>query len=230
MLSPHDHERVATAVATADAATSGEIVCVLAREVSNYREVPLAFAVAAALIVPPILLMFGVPAHALTMAAPWVGAGSWTVGVDTPPEPAALIAAYALTQVIIFALVAALVAIPPVRRLLTPEPLRRHRVHKAALQQFLATGLHASPTRTGVVIFAAMDDRRVELLADDIVHEAVGEKAWQAAIAAVQHGMKRGEAAGGLIRAVELCGGALAEHFPLKGAHAGVLGDGVLEI
>ena len=230
MLSPHDHQRVAAAVAKADAATDGEIVCVLAREVSNYREVPLGFAAAAALIVPPILLLLRVPAHAFTLAAPWTGPGSWTIGVDIPPEPAALIGAYALTQVIVFAVVAALVAIPPIRRALTPEPLRRHRVHKAALQQFLATGLHASSTRTGVVIFAAMDDRRVELLADDLVHEAVGEKAWQGAIAAVQHGMKRGEAAAGLIRAVELCGSALSQHFPLTADHAGVLGDGVVEI
>jgi putative membrane protein len=108
--------------------------------------------------------------------------------------------------------------------------LKRHRVHRAALQQFLATGLHANPSRTGVVIFASQRDRRVELLADDAIHAAVGDIAWDAAVKAVQEGMRRNDPASGLIKAVEICGDALAAHFPVGAPHEDQMGDHVIEI
>ena len=225
MLSEADHQRVAAAVAAAEARTTGEIVCILAREVSNYREVPLAFAAAVALIGPPLALLLGLPPQALT---PW--ASDWSAAAGPGLSLVRALEAYGLLQVVLFAVVAGLASIPAVRRGLTPAPLKRHRVHRAALQQFLATGLHASPDRTGVVIFASQHDRRVELLADDAIHDAVGETAWNAAVAAVQDGMKRGRPADGFVRAVELCGEALATHFPATGPHANQLSDRLREI
>ena len=225
MLSEADHQKIAAAVGAAEARTTGEIVCILAREVSNYREVPLALAAAVALLGPPLALLSGVPAEALT---PW--ARDWSAGAAPAVSLTRALEAYGLLQVVLFALAAGLTSIPAVRRLLTPMPLKRHRVHKAALQQFLATGLHLEAGRTGVVIFASQHDRRVELLADDAIHAAVGETVWNAAIAAVQAGMKRGQPAQGYIRAVELCGEALAAHFPSQGPHENTISDRLLEI
>ncbi len=225
MLSETDHERIASAVGAAEARTTGEIVCILAREVSNYREVPLALAAAVALLGPPLVLLAGAPAEALT---PW--AREWSAGAAPAVTLTRALEAYGLLQVILFALVAGLTSIPAVRRVLTPAPLKRHRVHKAALQQFLATGLHLSAGRTGVVIFASQHDRRVELLADDAIHAAVGHTTWNAAIAAVQDGMKRNRPAEGYIRAIELCGEALATHFPSQGPHENTISDRLLEI
>ena len=225
MLSEADHARIASAVAAAEAATTGEIVCIMAKEVSTYRETPLAYAAAVALLAPPLLLLAGLHPEQLT---PW--ARDWTAAAGPGLTPTRLLEAYGLLQVVLFALAAAAVSIPSVRRVLTPSTLRRRRVHKAALQQFLATGLHVSEGRTGVVIFAAEHDRRVELLADDAIHQAVGEAVWTAAVAAVQDGMKRGCPADGFVRAVELCGGALAQHFPSQGPHPNALSDRLREI
>ena len=225
MLSEADHMRIASAVAAAEATTTGEIVCILAREVSNYREVPLAWAAAAALIAPPLALLAGLTPETLT---PW--AADWTAGAGPGASTARMLEAYGLLQVGLFAVVAGLVSIPAVRRILTPTSLKRRRVHAVALRQFLATGLHASAARTGVVIFAAQQDRRVELLADDAIHAAVGETVWNAAIAAVQDGMKTGRPADGFVRAVELCGAALTAHFPSQGPHQNAISDRLLEI
>ena len=230
MLSPPDHQRVAAAVTAAEAGTTGEIVCILSQEVSHYREVPLACAAAVALVAPPLALLAGLPPEALFSWTLTPGARDWTSGAGSGLSLAQVLEAFGLMQVLLFAGVAALTSIPPVRRFLTPAPLKRHRVHRAALQQFLATGLHASPSRTGVVIFAAQHDRRVELLADDAIHAAVGDPVWTAAIAAVQDGMKQGRPADGFVRAVQLCGEALATHFPSPGPHANLIGDGLLEI
>jgi putative membrane protein len=227
MLSEADHRKIEAAVQAAEARTSGEIVCILSHEVSNYRETPLAWAAAAALLLPPLALFAGWRPGALFSAAK-----DWTasqVGA-TDTLIAHSLESYAIVQVILFAITAAIVAIPPVRRLLTPTPLKRHRVHRAALQQFLATGLHASADRTGVVIFASEADRRVELLADDAIHAAVGDIAWNAAVKAVQDGMKRRDPATGFVNAINICGDALAQHFPSTGPHANALSDRLLEI
>ena len=53
--------------------TAGEIFCVLAHEVSRYREVPLAWAAVAALVLPPLLVLSGL--HRLAMADIF---SSWT--------------------------------------------------------------------------------------------------------------------------------------------------------
>jgi putative membrane protein len=227
MLSEAEHQRIAEAVGAAEAGTTGEIVCVMAREVSNYREVPLAWAAAVALLAPLVALLLGADPAMLT---PW--RHDWTVGhaaaVGSALTPA--LETLIVAQVVLFALVAAVASIPPVRRLLTPSPLKRRRVHRAALQQFLATGLHLEAGRTGVVIFAAPTDRRVEILADDAIHAAVGDAVWNAAVAAVQSGMRRGDPAEGFVRAVQLCGDALAQHFPAAGPKPNAISDRLLEI
>jgi putative membrane protein len=227
MLSPTEHQKINQAVRAAEARTSGEIICVIAGEVSNYREVPLAVAAACALVLPLIALFFGI--H------PWIGWPSLTdwVAAQTDAANASIdlaLQGYGLLQVLIFAVLAGVVAWPPVRRRLTPPTLKRHRVHRAAMQQFLATGLHANPSRTGVVIFASQKDRRVELLADDAIHAAVGDVAWNAAVKAVQDGMKKRDPATGFVNAINICGDALAQHFPSTGPHANALSDRLLEI
>jgi len=56
MLTPEDHRRIEAAVARAEDGTSGDIFCVLAGEVSSYREVPIAWGAAAALLIPPAVM------------------------------------------------------------------------------------------------------------------------------------------------------------------------------
>ena len=73
MLSKSDHTRIAQAITQAESKTSGEIFCVLTHEVSRYREVPLAWAAAAALLVPPLLALAGL--HRLALADIF---SSWT--------------------------------------------------------------------------------------------------------------------------------------------------------
>ncbi|MHB8285150.1 MAG: TPM domain-containing protein [Caulobacteraceae bacterium] len=227
MLSQADHRKIDQAVRTAEARTSGEIVCILADEVSNYREVPLAIAAGVALLAPLVALMLG---HHPWLG--WPGSSDWITS-QTDAVNAAINGAlqgYGLFQVVLFAVVAGVVAWPPLRRILTPGTLKQHRVHRAAMQQFLATGLHANPGRTGVVIFAAQKDRRVELLADDAIHAAVGDIAWNAAVKAVQDGMRRNDPTAGFIQAVDICGDALAAHFPAGVAHADTRSDHVIEL
>ncbi len=210
MLSPTDHRRVVEAVAAAEAETRGEVVCVVTRQVSHYRETPLAVGVIIALALPPIILAAGFDPE------PWLGSAEQTWFASRQAgdgDLASSLSLYALFQAILFIVSALIADLPPVRSLLTPKALKRQRVHRAALAQFAAAGLHTDET-PGVVIFVSEAEHMVEVLGDQALHKAVGEAVFQAAVAEVRNGVKAGQTAEGLVRAVEICGAALKAHFP----------------
>ena len=139
------------------------------------------------------------------------------------------LSAYGLLQAGIFLIVVLIVAHPKIRRTLTPGPLQQHRVRQAARRHFVAVGARLTHAEPHILIFASLADRRVELVAHDAIHKAVGEKPWNDSVAAVVEGMKSGKPADGFVKAIEICGAALAEHFPPNGAPANRLPNTLLE-
>jgi putative membrane protein len=225
MLNKADHERIAEAVAKAESASSGEILCVLQHKVSDYREVPLAWAAFAALVIPFLLAMFGL--------APWLASedgGDWvaTNAVNLRVALDTAIFWYALLQMGIFVVVAvALATIRPLKLLMTPKGLKRRRVKRAALHHLKAAHLVAD--EGVVVIFASDQERMVTVVADEALHLKAGDAAWDGAVAAVLSGIKAGHPTAGFVAAIELCGGYLAEHFPASGPRQNRLSDRLLE-
>ena len=155
---------------------------------------------------------------------PWTWAVQESQGWNAAPASAQTliseaIGLYALAQTALFAVVALFVSIPEVRRALTPGFLKRHRVRRTAYAHFASTGLINAPNRTGVLIFASLKDRQVEIVADKAIHDEVGDPVWDAAVKALVTGMKKQAPASGFVQAIEVCGAALAEHFPSTGPH-----------
>jgi putative membrane protein len=215
MLSAIEEDRIAAAVTKAEEATTGEIVVVLAREVSRYREVPLAWAAALSLAVPPLLFALGVRPIAARAD------DLWTLGQSTASTLGLTFSLYAIAQIVLFVIIYAVVSIPAARRALTPAVLRRHRVDTAAHHQFLSLSNRAAGSETGVLIFVALDDRQVRVLADAGIHQKCGEAPWQGAVGAVAAAMKAGhDPTGGILEAVGICGAALSQHYPGAGPHA----------
>ena len=226
MLTKSDHERITAAITEVESKTSGEIFCVLAHEVSRYREMPLAWAAIAALAVPPVLVLSGL--HRLAMADIF---SSWTDdsvrGVESLIVRA--LSTYTLLQGAIFLCVALVVALPRVRRLMTPQFLKRHRVRQMARHHFAAAGARLSKAEPHILIYASLHDRQVGLVAHRAIDEAVGEGPWNAAVAAVIEGMKAGKPGDGYIQAIDICGKALAMHFPPNGSPKNAFPNSVLE-
>jgi len=214
MLTADDHARIEAAVAEAEAGSTGDIFCVLAGEVSSYREVPIAWGAALALLIPPIVLAFRLR-YLLA-----VFSGGWTAAQASAVEPqiALVLTGYAVSQIVLFAMVAFIVSLAPIRRRLTPRFLKRHRVKKAAFHHFAAAHAHARDSETGILIFVALVERQVEILADAAIHAKVGDALWRKAADAVQAGMKTPDPTAGIIEAIGLCGAALKAHFPSRGA------------
>src|ERR1043166_194637 len=186
MISDADKTRIADAIRTAEAKTSGEIFCVLAKNAGNYRLVPVAWAAALALIVPLPLVML----------TEWEAVTIYVI------------------QLIAFTLTAIALSRPALRFLVVPRRMKRERAHSAAMRQFLAQGMHKTEGRTGVLIFAAVAERYVEVIADGGINAKVTQEVWDQAVAALIAGIKDGRPGDGFVAAIGQCGAVLAEHFP----------------
>jgi putative membrane protein len=187
LISDADRARIADAIRAAEAKTSGEIFCVLARNAGNYRLMPVAWAAALALAVP----------------LPLIWLTEWS---------AATIHAI---QLISFMLAAIGLSRPALRFRIVPRRTRRERAHAAAMRQFLAQGLQKTEGRTGVLIFAAQAERYVEIIADGGINARVTQEVWDDAVAALIAGIQDGRPADGFVAAIERCGAVLAQHFPV---------------
>jgi putative membrane protein len=202
MISQLDSERIAEAIRAAEAKTSGEIFCVIARHASDYRLVPLAWAAAVALVVPAPLIYFTL----------------W---------PASVIY---LVELVVFIVATLGLSLPAIRFYIVPRRTQHERAHAQAMQQFFAQGLHRTENRTGVLIFAAVAERYAEIVADAGINAKVTSQVWDNAIAALIESIKQGRAGDGFVAAIEQCGAVLAEHFPPGALNRDELPNKLVEI
>jgi putative membrane protein len=210
-LKPADLATIESAVAEAEARTTGEIYVVVSEESGDYGETPLAWAAGVALLGPAILLLAGVQVRAPDLFGGWTAAQVGEAATHAARE--ALLGAV-LLQAVLFVVVLVLTAIAPVRRALTPRPFKREKVRRRALEQFTAKNLHATRERTGVLIYVSFAERMAELIADEGIAAHVDNQVWDQAMAALVEGLRRGQPGAGLAAAVGLCGDVLAERFP----------------
>ena len=217
-LSTEAIEQVNDAIARAEQSTSGEIFCVVARKSGAYGEVPLAYGAGVAMLLPLLLASLGLP--------PWelVGIDSESLSRETT------LLAYALSQFLVFIATAAVVSIRPLRMALAPEPLKRARVDKRALEIFLSKGLHLTQRRTGVLLYASLAERHATIIADEPVRKHLETNRWLEATEALDAAVRRRHPTEGLIKAVQFCGSALAQNFPADPANPNELPDEVVMI
>ncbi|MHA1164710.1 MAG: TPM domain-containing protein [Alphaproteobacteria bacterium] len=186
IISKKDAARITRAIAAAEKKTSGEIIAVVARTSDDYRFIPLLWAALIALVTPPLLFTL------------------------TQWSPAAIYAA----QLGAFATIAIAVLWRPLRIALVPGAIKRARAHARAMEQFLTQDLHTTKGRTGVLIFISVAERYAEVIADEGIYKKVPPGIWDDAVAGLTVEIAQGRAGDGLIAAVKICGGVLAEHFP----------------
>lgn len=97
------------------------------------------------------------------------------------------------------------------RRLIGEEALDS-RVDGRAAEAFLDEQVFATRERTGVLIFVALFEHRVQVLADEGIDERVAEAAWDEISSELALGIRRGTPAAALIHAVERCAALLEAH------------------
>jgi putative membrane protein len=95
---------------------------------------------------------------------------------------------------------------------------------------FFAHGVHLTQARTGVLIYVALLQRQVEIVADAGIHGKVAQSAWDELAGAVTDAAREGRLADGIVDAVRRAGVLLAAHFPPKPDDVNELSDRVVEI
>jgi putative membrane protein len=210
-LSPSDLAAIEGAIHDAEARTTGELYCVVTEQSGDYGETPLAWAAGVALLGPALLLLGGVQVSVPDIFGGWTAAQVGEAAQRAARD--ALIGAIML-QAVLFVLTLVVVALPSVRRALTPRAFKRDRVRRRALEQFAGKSLHLTRDRTGVLIFVSFSERMAELIADEGIAAHVEPHVWDQAMAALTDGLRRGEPGAGMSAAIGLCGAVLAERFP----------------
>jgi putative membrane protein len=202
VLTRADRLRISDAIRAAEAHTSGEIYVVVARESALFRSVPLLWAALIALIVPW-------PLHLLT---------DWAI------EP------ILFAQAIVFVFIAVLGSHHKIRYWLVPESIAAEASRTAAEAQFLAHGVHLTEERTGILIYVALANRRVEVVADAGINSKITQPDLDRLVKDVIDPARAGSLADGLIAAVNDAGALLRAHFPPRPDDRNELPDRVVEI
>ncbi|MBB3772543.1 putative membrane protein [Angulomicrobium tetraedrale] len=201
MLTPDEHAAIAAAIRKAEAGTAGEIrVVVLTRPLVRHAFFGLMWAALLALVLP------------------------WPLALLTPLATPALLS----LQACCFILAGAVLIFTPLGAGLVPRFAREEAGRTAAVEHFLALGMHQTRGRTGVLILVAPHERLVEVVADEAIHAKVGHDAWRGVCAAVLAGARQDRLDQGLADAIAEAGRILAHHAPARAGDTNELPDRVI--
>ncbi len=227
LLSEQDHQKIRAAVEAAELRTSGEVVCVLARQSGDYFETPLAWAGGISMVVPAIALILGwLPGPITKLLEGWTVAH--TGAVDLAVVHA--LTAYVLVQTALFVVTAMIVSIPKVRLSLTPAALKREHVQRRAHEQFAAQGMHLTSDRTGLLVYASLAERHAVVVADTGVAAKLPAGSWDAVVAALLGGMKASDPGAGFAAAIKTAADLMEGPLPRRPDDRNELPDTVIEL
>ncbi|WP_237683953.1 TPM domain-containing protein [Pseudaminobacter soli (ex Zhang et al. 2022)] len=207
-MTPDDHQRIAATIRAAEAKTSGEIFCVVARRSDGYFY-PAAFFVA-------LFTMAAALIAAFVLEYLWIS-------VRLPIFVSAVVSALATAWLL-------LLLLPQARILFVPHRHRHRRAHENAMRQFLARNIHLTSARTGVLIFASLAEHYAVVIADSGINAKVPQETWNEIVGDLVRKAGEGRLPEGLGAAVDKVGGLLSLHFPRGAGDVNELDDHVVEI
>lgn len=191
LFSERDLETVTAAVGAAEERTGGELACVVVGRCDDYDGALWRGATLGALAGAVAAVLWR------TWVESWGGQALW---LGLPPLAGAA-AGYLLVA-----------ASDPLRRLLAGAEALAGHVKRRAAAAFLEQEVFATRDRTGVLLFLAIFERRVEVVCDSGIRARVPEEDWGRIAGELAAGIRRGEPTAALLAAVEACGRLLEEH------------------
>jgi putative membrane protein len=207
-LTDAQRARIEAAVGAAEATTSAEFVCAVTRAADTYFTVPLLVASGVAL---------ALPLAADALAPGW---GGWTAPSD----------GVVALQLLAWAALAGILTRPAIAARITPRAVRARRAARLARAAFLELGLAGVAARDGVLLFVALAERHVEVIADRGVHAKVDAGAWRAVVDAFTAAVARGDVADGFVAALGRLAPILAAAFPRRPDDANEIPDRLVEL
>ncbi len=102
-----------------------------------------------------------------------------------------------------------------------PDALRRART------VFVHLGMHLTAQRHGVLIYLAVEDRKLAIVGDEGIHQYVGDGYWEGLRDAMIATLREGRPLVAVLTGIAEVGRVLAEHFPRRPGDENELSDQV---
>jgi putative membrane protein len=189
-LTPQDRTRIETAIAQAESRTSGEIAVVIAQQSGDWRAASLAISIAVSFLATLVLWQASVVTYFPAL---------WLIQLAT------FLSCETLLQVTGFA-----------PRLVGSEALQKAAARHAQ-STFYAQGIHHTRDRAGILLFVSLQERYVELIADEGIRQKIPAETWHGIVTQLIAQMRQGQGGTGFETAIRHCGELLAAHFPATG-------------
>ena len=103
----------------------------------------------------------------------------------------------------------------------TTDPMERAR------QVFGALGMHRTSHRSGVLVYLAVEDRKLAIVGDDGIHARVGDEYWSGVRDRMIERLRAGALRAAVVGAVAEVGATLARFFPRRPDDVDELSDDV---
>ena len=221
-LSEADRDKVAAAIAAAEANTSGEIVAVTTPISDAYHDVALHWA-----LVP----LFAVLAWAAWRPSALIWWYDFLFGGWSPdPTQSQLLTLLMFFAALKFTIALLILKWMPLRLLLTPATTKHRRVRRRALTIFQAAASGRTTGRTGILVYLSLAERRAEIIADEAILKVTDDHTWGEAMTVLLADVKAGRVGDGIAAAVTQVGAVLSEHFPRSADDSNEIPDKLIEL
>jgi len=221
-LTPADREKISSAIAAAEAKSSGEIVAVTTPISDPYHDVALHWALV------PLFAVLAWAAWAPTALTWWYDFlfGGWR----PDPTMSELLTLLMFLAALKFTVALLILKWMPLRLALTPPATKHRRVRRRAITVFKAAAERRTAGRTGILIYLSIAERRAEIVADEAILKVTDDHTWGEAMTVLIEGVRDGRPADGIVAAIERVGVVLAEHFPRSAGDTNEIPDALIEL
>jgi putative membrane protein len=186
-LSREEHDRIAAAVAAAEARTQARFALVVVPASDRYQLYPIVWGAMLAFVVL-CALGLGLPHLDLRLAA--------------------------IIVLAVFIVASFVLEWRPLRMRIVPKHVKHDHARNLAHREFAVRILSHPDHGGGVLFFVSLAERYAEIIADHRLHQAAGQATWDGIVADFSRHAARGRFADGIIGAANACGTLLAEHHP----------------
>lgn len=202
MIAKNELDKIAKQIGDAELKTTGEIVCVLAKQSDDYKYIPVLWAALVSLCVPLIFMLINLFGDEPV---------SW--GADTQISTEMIY----IVQLAVFLAAFLIVQWRAVKFLLIPKKVKIQRAKRLAIEMFMGQEINLTDERTGVLLFISFGEHYAEVIADHGIYAKLEATVWQEIIDQLIVNIKADKVSDGIMLAVEQIGELLQVHFPVDG-------------
>ena len=203
MITDKTKKEIKELIEDIESKSSAEIVCDVSDKSERYRYIIFLYAALAALVLPFLLMGFGVDLSGANLI--------WT-------------------QIALFLFISFVLEYSDIKYRLIPKKIKKSRCGDLAYYQFHKIGVDKTSNHKAILILVCLKERFVKIVADSEIDKRVGEETWKKIVANFIKSAKAGELDKALIDTVKECGDILKKEFPRDNDSKDELSNDVVEI